>query len=90
MLRLRTEPTFGQTQLFSQILPFERLQCTDLEVVPITNIVVTSDKVSFLGLREIYWPDVSEQQIQKWYDPFIPIVRKYDDIINNHIRLVDP
>lgn len=90
MLRLRTEPTFGQTQLFSQILPSERLQCTDLEVVPITNIVVTSDKVSFLGLREIYWPDVSEQQIQKWYDPFIPIVRKYDDIINNHIRLVDP
>jgi hypothetical protein len=50
--------------------------------------VVMSDKVSFLGLREIYWPDVSEQQIEKWYDPFIPVVRKYDDIINNHIRLL--
>jgi hypothetical protein len=53
------------------------------------DIVVTSDKASFLGLRQIYWPDVSEQQIEKWYDPFVPVVRKYDDIINNHIRFLD-
>lgn len=49
-------------------------------------IVLTSDVVSFLGLRDVYWPDVTEQQIRKWYPYFMRVVQRYDVIINNHIR----
>ena len=49
-------------------------------------MLLMSDKASFIGLREVYWPDITEHQIERWYGYFISTVQKYDDIINNHIR----
>jgi len=49
-------------------------------------VLLMSDKVSFIGLREVYWSDITEQQIERWYGYFMSTVQKYDDIINNHIR----
>jgi len=46
------------------------------------------DKLIFLGLRDVYWPEVTVQQIEKWYGYFMPVVQKYDDIVNNHIKHV--
>jgi len=45
------------------------------------------DKLCFLGLREVYWHDVPEEKIERWYGSFIQLVQRYDDIINNHVRL---
>jgi hypothetical protein len=35
----------------------------------------------------VYWPDVPEDKIERWYGSFIPLVQSYDDVINNHVRL---
>lgn len=77
---------YVQLQQSSPILPLEILQYTDREVDSF-RIVLTSDKQCFLGLREVYWPDVPEEKIERWYGSFIHLVRRYDDIINNYVRL---
>jgi hypothetical protein len=84
-LRLRIKSKFDLTLPSSQILLSGILPFTGREVYQ-SMVLLMSDKASFIGLREVYWSDITEQQIERWYGYFMSAVQKYDDIINNHIR----
>jgi hypothetical protein len=49
--------------------------------------VSNADVESFLALSESLDVEVNNTQIRRWYGYFVDMVKRYDDKINNHLRL---